>query len=136
MIVERVGEAPPNGGLNQLGQSWGLGNAAGNGPVPTTTTTEDTGAFSWAREIFSTAKEVIPAVFQYRTQEQIMDMNIERARQGLPPIDPGVVAPQVRHIVDVPPEYRPVVQQAGQTMNLILIGGLALGAVLLLRMLR
>lgn len=131
-IVSRAGEAPKSGALNQLGEAWDmfypslyykgtgfmgryhtdaqhLGQIDPFGGVgvssTTTTTTEENGA--WYSEIFKFAKEAVPAYLAYDAQKDIMDMNIERAKQGLPPIDPGLTAPQVRVVHDFPP----VVQQ-------------------------
>lgn len=146
-LMERVGEAPRNGALNQLADSWdmlsGLGQDVdpfGGVGVPTTTTTTGDSSWDWAKNVLSegieAAKQIVPQVLQYQTQQQILDMNIERAKQGLPPIDPGVVAPQVKVIHDVAPEYRPAILAGANMGNMLLWGGLALGAFMLVRMLR
>lgn len=125
-IVSRAGEAPKAGALNQLGAAWdmfypsmyygGTGYGAryhtdaqhlGQFPgedaaVPTST--QDSGA--WYTEIFKFAKEAVPAYMAYDAQKDIMNMNIERAKQGLPPIDPGLTAPQVKVIHQLPPEVQ------------------------------
>ena len=63
-----------------------------------------------------------------------MELNLERAKQGLPPVDPGVTAPQIRHIVDIPPEYRQQVEQVGTNITQIALwAALGLGAFFLIR---
>lgn len=117
-IVERVGDAPKAGPLNALGESWnmlgGLGEDidAATGVTTTIATSTTTGgsgdffSFEWANKALDVAAKAIPAYFQYDTQKQLMDLNITRAKNGLPPIDPGVVAPQVKVIMDLPPDVR------------------------------
>jgi hypothetical protein len=88
--------------LSGIGQHLGQGDWwETSTATKTTTTTEDNGA--WYSEILSFAKEAVPAYLAYDAQKDIMDMNIERAKQGLPPVDPGVTAPQVRVVHDFPP---------------------------------
>lgn len=70
---------------------------------------------------WQTAQKIALAIVQTDQQRQIMNMNIERARQGLPPVDPTA--------------YSGLGVQVGlspSTQNLILIGVLGLGAILLL----
>lgn len=70
---------------------------------------------------WQTGQKILLGIFQTDQQRQIMQLNIERARQGLPPVDPA--------------QYSGLGVQVGlapQTQNLILIGLLGLGAVLLL----
>ena len=157
-VMERVGEPPPAGDLNQLGAAWdmfwpseyyptagyrgrwhssgehlsGLGNGAGNGAIPTT----DTAGTGWADKVLDFAKEAVPAYFQFKTQRDIMDMNIERAKRGQPPIDPGVVAPQVKVIHDVPPQVQTEIRRFTAPANLLLWGGVAVGAFFLLQAMR
>lgn len=141
-LMERVGEPPAAGALGQLAESWdmlGQIDPFGGVGAPTETTTGN-GQWDWAKELLSSgieaAKTIVPQVLQYKTQQQILDMNVERAKAGLPPIDPGVIAPQVKVIHDVAPEFRPAILAAGGMGNMLLWGGLALGAFMLVRMLR
>lgn len=65
-----------------------------------------------------------------KNQRDAMQLNLERARQGLPPIDAGVTAPVIRTEIDLPPDVVDrVTQSAGIQVNKILLwGGLALAA--------
>jgi hypothetical protein len=158
-IIERVGEAPPSGGLNGLAGSWDMfypsmfyGNAgyrdryhsdgehlsglgADTWSVTSTETAQSSnGFFDWAKEVVSVAKEVVPAYLAYDAQKDIMDLNMERARNGQEPIDPGVVAPQVRVIHDLPPETQSLIQQFKTGgMNILLWGALAIGGFFIIR---
>lgn len=159
-IIERAGEAPPNGALNQLGAAWDmfypseyysgtgyrgrwhtpdehLGQIDPFGGVGTPTTTNGGNGDAWYSDVLDFAKEAIPAYLAYDAQKDIMEMNLERARQGLPPIDPGVTAPQVRVVHDIPADTRQEIDRWKMGgMNLLLWGGLAVGAFFVVRMLR
>lgn len=159
-VIERVGEAPPTGGLNQLGAAWDmfypsmyypdtgyrgrwhtpgehLGQIDPFGGVGTPTTSTNETETDWASKLFSFAEQAIPAYLAYDAQKDIMEMNIARAEQGLDPIDPGVTAPQVRVVHDIPPETRQEIDRWKMGgMNILLWGGLAVGAFFVVRMLR
>lgn len=73
-------------------------------------------ATDWGKVIADTAKSVLA----FKSQQDIVNLNIKRAEQGLPPIDSGSVAPQLN--VGLSPQV--------QTMMLWGFGGLlALGIV-------
>jgi len=140
-IVQRVGEAPRAGGLNNLSGMFEMpsGLGADTWSITETETTQSGNGwdFSWATEVIAVAKEVVPAYLAYDAQKDIMALNMERARNNLPPIDPGVVAPQVRMIHDLPPETRTLIDQFKRGgMNILLWGALAIGGFFLLRQLR
>lgn len=163
-VVERAGEAPKTGALNQLGEAWdmffpsqyysgtgyrgryhshgqylsGLGQIDPFGGVGTpTTTTDDSSGEAWYTSVLNFAKEAVPAYLAYDAQKDIMDLNMERARQGLDPIDPGVVAPQIKVVHDFPPEVQDTIRDFKMGgMNILLWGGLAVGAFFLVRMIR
>lgn len=145
-IVEAVGEAPAASPLGQLGAAWGeapglsygegpglsygLGQTEAGAPAPAPTT-------SWADKLFSFAEQAIPAYFAYETQQDISKINIERAKQGLSPIDPGAVAPQVKVVHQASPEMQQELRRFGTGgINLLLWAGLGLGAFLLIRGMR
>lgn len=72
-------------------------------------------------EWWQTYSKIALALVQTDQQRKIMNLNIERARQGLPPVDPA--------------QYSGLGVQVGlapQTQNLILIGLVGLAAVILL----
>jgi hypothetical protein len=162
-VVQRMGDAPKTGPLNQLGEAWDMfypsmyyggtgyrGRWHGSGEhlsglgqdewgqlgVPTTTTT-DNGGEAWYSGILDFAKEAVPAYLAYDAQKDLMDLNMERARQGLDPIDPGVTAPQVRVVHDLPPEVGTAITDMKMGgMNILMWGALALGGFFLIRTLR
>lgn len=71
----------------------GLGSTA---PQPTTG-----GFFS---SLIDTVKNVIPAVLSYKQQSKVMNMQIERAKNNLPPIDASAYAPVVKVEAAITPE--------------------------------
>ncbi len=88
---------------------------------------------AWWEKIASSATDVAKGYLSYKQQDKITDMQIERMSRGYPPIeDPGrYMAPTVKiaHEID-PRQFAP----SKETQNLLLIGGLAIGAVLLFTM--
>ena len=117
------------GGLGQIDPFGGIGTS-----TRTTTTVETNGA--WYSDILAFAKEAVPAYLAYDAQKDLMDLNMERAKTGLDPIDPGLVAPQVKLMVDLPPETRSLIDQAKGMGNVLLWGALGLGAFFVVRALR
>lgn len=160
-VRERVGEAPKNGGLNQLGEAWDMfypsmyysssgyrGRWHGDGEhlgqidpfggvgTPSTTSNDDNGG-AWYSDVLNFAKEAVPAYLAYDAQKDIMDMNLERAKQGLPPIDPGMTAPQVRVVHQLPPEVQSSIRDFKMGgINILLWGALAVGGFFVVRALR
>jgi hypothetical protein len=122
-------------GLGQDVDPWGgIGVST---TTKTTTTTNGGSSFEWATDLFSLAEKAIPAYLAYDAQKDIMEMNIERAKQGLDPVDPGLTAPQVRVIHELPPEVQTQISAFKMGgMNILLWGGLAVGAFFVVRMLR
>lgn len=41
-------------------------------------------------------QKILPGYYQYSAQKQLIDLNIERAKQGLTPVDSGALAPTVK----------------------------------------
>lgn len=145
--LENANRFYKSGGYARAWQSPGLGpylSGLGQGIDPfggigtsttTTTTTSDGGA--WYSDVLSFAKEAIPAYLAYDAQKDIMDMNIERAKQGLPPVDPGMTAPQVKVIHQLPPEVQTSINDFKMGgINVLLWGALAVGGFFLIRAMR
>lgn len=82
---------------------------------------------SWWQNLIQTA---VPAYLQYKQQREFQKLNIERARQGLPPIS----VEEYRAMT--PPAATVEVGMSPQTRNMLLLGGLGLGALLLFTMKR
>jgi hypothetical protein len=138
-VVERMGgrEAPPPGPLMALSNSWGLSGLGAEDPliVSTTTTTTSSG-WDWAKDALAFAKDAVPAYLAYDAQKDLMDLNMERARQGQDPIDPGLVAAEVTVQHELPAEARSLIDQMKMGGNVMLWAALGLGAFFLVRMLR
>lgn len=139
-VMERMGgrEAPPAGPLMELSNSWGLGQLTEDPLIvgTTSTTTSTSSGWDWAKDALSFAKEAVPAYLAYDAQKDLMDLNLERARQGQDPIDPGLTAPQVTLQHELPPEARSLIDQMKMGGNLMLWAALGVGAFFLVRMLR
>ena len=130
-VMSVIGD-PPNQGIFAFANN--LGELGQNGFMPAN---EENGGFmDYLDKAFDVAKEAIPAYFQYETQKDIMDLNIARAKLGQPPIDPGLIAPQIRHVVDVPPEVRDEISRFKMPLQIAMWGGVALVAFMLIRNLR
>ena len=86
---------------------------------------------AWYEKIASAAASIVPAYLQYKQQDKITDMQIERMKRDLPPIqDPGqYMAPAVKiqHTVD-PSQFAP----SQDTKKMLWIGGGILGVIALL----
>jgi len=75
------------------------------------------------------------AVYTIKAQKDIIDTNLDRVQQGLPPIDPGVLAPVIRTEIDIQPEIAESLKQtftSGRNMALVVVAA-ALGAFLIFR---
>ncbi|MGH6795927.1 MAG: hypothetical protein ACREDH_12220 [Methylocella sp.] len=74
----------------------GLGQEAGVMPDMTATSLPTTGStgFSWD-SLISTVGQIYTTATQAELQKDLMNTNLTRAAQGLPPIPPSSVAPQV-----------------------------------------
>lgn len=68
-------------------------------------------------------KESLPTYLQYSTQKQLIDLNIERAKRGLAPVDSSTIAPTVN--VGVSSDVQKLV-------TLGLLGAFGLGALSLM----
>lgn len=71
----------------------------------------------WYQELLGFGTQALQAYTQFRSQDQLMQLNVERARHGLPPIDPTAYGPAVGVGLDA--RTRELIQYA-------LIGGAAL----------
>lgn len=70
-----------------------------------------------------------------KNQRDAMKLNLERAQQGLPPVDAGVTAPVVRTEIDLPPDVvNKLTAGAGTQVNKVLLfAAVAAGAVWLMQ---
>lgn len=112
-----LGDIPPiNYGLYGMGQTDG----------------EDTR--TWWQKLADTVTSLGTAVIGYKTQKNILETNLQRAEQGLPPLDMSEGAPVVKTQVDISPEIMAKLQEsaAAGMQNILLFGGIALAAFFLL----
>lgn len=88
---------------------------------------------AWWEKLASTAGDIAKGYLSYKQQDKITDMQVERMKRGMPPIeDPGrYMAPTVKiaHEVD-PQQLRDVITPSKETQNMLLLGGGILAAVL------
>lgn len=106
----------------------GLGQDAKTKLPTATAITEQPGPF---QRFLSTITSLAPSYIQARSQQQLLEVQLDRARQGLPPLNASQYAPAVQLSVD-PAMYTP---QLEALKPWLLYGGLALGGFFLFRML-
>jgi hypothetical protein len=104
--------------ISGLGQTT---DASGN------TTTAPT---SWWQQIASAVTSLGTAYVGYESQKATLDLNLQRAQQGLPPISTATMAPTVTTQVDLSPQILARLQDT--TTKALLYGGIAIGAFLIL----
>ncbi len=104
-------------------------------PPISPTIPEEQAEESWLDKLIDTASNLAPAVFQTWQQKEIMDMQLERARQGLPPLDTTQMAPTIRIQTELSPETTRAARE-GLTAGIGQLGFplLVLGGVLLMTM--
>lgn len=79
----------------------------------------------------NTVTALAPQYLQYRAQQELLDVQLDRARQGLPPLRPTDYAPAVQLSVD-PSMYSP---QLEALKPWLLYGGIAVAGLFLFKML-
>jgi hypothetical protein len=98
--------------------------------------------FSWSglfTNLVDTVKSVAPTYLQAKQQKRIIDMQMKRAEQGLPPADVQAYTPAIRIAPEITPDTQRVITQVAKdsissgTRNMLLLGGLGLGALVLLK---
>lgn len=73
------------------------------------------------------------AYLTYQNQKDMLALNIERAKAGLPPLDAAATAPVIRTVIDMEPELaREITGNIGSSINrnMMVFGGLALVALI------
>jgi hypothetical protein len=94
--------------------------ALGDTPADTTTTsTSENPTPSWLTALIGGATQIENVI----SQQQLNTINMQRASQGLPPLPQSVIGPTA------------TVGLSADTQNLLVIGGLAIGGLVLLNML-
>lgn len=70
-------------------------------------------------KVLAALKEIAPAYAQYQMARDLYSLNMERAKQGLPPIDASAVSPQIN--VGLSPDVK----------TLLILGGVGLTIMML-----
>ena len=100
------------------------------------------GVIDWGTmfsSVVNTVKDVAPSILQARQQKKIMDMQMKRAEQGLPPANVEDYTPAIKISPQITPETeqainRVAAQSVGSGLQkLILPIGLGVGALLFLK---
>lgn len=119
----------------------GFGGSTPTVPFPTSIaqpTTIPAPSKAWYEKLADAAAKIVPAYFQYKTQDKITDAQIERMKNGYAPIeDPTAYMPAIRiqHEVGVQRgAVKNVFDIDPDTKKYLALGGLGLGLFLLMRM--
>lgn len=78
---------------DELAAAEANGNGNGNGLAQAEGETDER---KWWEKITDAASEVLPKYLQYKTQSDILEVQLDRAREGLPPLQAGEYAPSVQ----------------------------------------
>ena len=101
-------EAAENNSVSGLGQM--------GPPAP-----EQLGGSFWEK-LTSGALALGGTYLTLRAQRDAMKLNLARAEQGLPPIDPGLSAPTIRTVIDIDPNLaRNLASNIGSGLNRTLL---------------
>lgn len=95
---------------------------SGLGDTAPTSTTTPAGTTSFLDDVLGIVKQSVPVLLGTYQQKQLIDINVERAKQGLPPIDQTGIAPQVN--VQLQPDQ---MTQVTQPIKYALFGVFGLG---------
>lgn len=94
-IISRIGNQPQ--ALNGLGKDSGS---------------------SWFDSFSTVLNSLGTSVLQYKAQKKLMDMQMQRAQSGLPPLQAAEYAPVIRTQVETGPETRKVIADTGSKIML------------------
>lgn len=79
------------------------------------------GAIDWGgvfNNIVTTVKDAVPAYLSAKQQKEIMDMQLERAKQGLPPADISNYTPSIKVEPNINPETeKAITRVASETLT-------------------
>lgn len=96
-----------------------------------TTTTETR---SWWEKFTDAIIPIGTSILTLKNQKDMLALNIERAKAGLPPLDPGMTAPVIRTQIDIDPELaRRLASNVGSSINkgMLMFGAIAVVALFL-----
>lgn len=72
------------------------------------------GAGDWFSGLTKSITDLAPKYLQYKQQKKVMKMQIKRAEQGLPPANVADYAPVIKTRIDLAPETRRELIDAGR----------------------
>lgn len=88
---------------------------------------------SFWQQFVSGVMNLATGVLAFKGQKEILEANIKRVEQGLPPIDPATMAPAMRTEIEISPEIAARLQQtASEALPKLLIPVALIGGALLL----
>lgn len=88
--------------VRRAAMSQGLGQATPSIMGPTIP--QEQAEEGWLDKLIGAATTIAPAYLQFQQQKEILDMQLERAKQGLPPLETAYMAPTVRIQTELSPE--------------------------------
>lgn len=136
-IIKRAKQQASNrnnlAALNQSEFDMPLVFPSGDFATETSSTFDESGGGGgdngWLDNIIGAAEKIIPTVYQYKTQKEVWDLQMERARQGQEPLDVSQYsAPPVRVQVEPSPM---AFEMDPETKQMLTTGGLIAGGLLL-----
>lgn len=83
-------------------------------------------AVPWYEKVFDVVGSAATSYLQYKAQKDVLDVQKERAKQGLSPIRSDMFAPTIRHQLDIPYEFRQAAMGTGTLVALAAGAGLLL----------
>lgn len=121
--------------LGELGISWGGFTDFFVEPVIETTAPIATATKSTWQSFLDGAIAAGTAYLSLENQKDMLALNIERAKSGLPPLDPGLTAPVIKTQIDIDPALaRSLMSDVGSTINrnMLVIAAVGLAAIFFL----
>ena len=91
----------------------------------------------WFERFTNTVTQLAPSYLQYKAQKEVLDLQLQRAQQGLAPLDTSEIAPSVQVSLD-PSQTRQALAQGAARVGDVLsspwvLGAAAVGVFLILR---
>lgn len=123
-----IKEAKKKGAIEPFGFSaaphpWSFGFGQSNGGEAMATAMSKPAGESekaWYETLLDTVTEtagkILPIYYQSKAQKELIELNADRAKQGLPPIDSSQVAPTIRTQVGMDPAM----------LNMLVLGGVGI----------
>ncbi len=101
-------------------------------PIVGPTIPQEQAEEGWLDKLIGAATTIAPAYLQFQQQKEILDMQLERAKQGLPPLETAYMAPTVRIQTELSPEAARTAREGiaaglgNLALPILLVGGVML----------